>query len=144
MLQRDYILRLIREFMAALQRMLEKKEIKERKEELKRLYNQYVGPYAFYHCATLDDVMEALAGEEEGYRMAKIEMLSELYYAESALMEKPEGDRLLSMAFSLYDYLEHYSRMFSWERHRKMADIRQRLSVAGVPPASPADNGKEA
>lgn len=144
MLQRDYILRLIREFMAALQRMLEKKEIKERKEEMRRLYDQYVGPYAFYHCATLDDVMEALAGEEEGHRMAKIEMLSELYYAESALVEKPEGDRLLSMAFSLYDYLEHYSRMFSWERHRKMADIRQRLSIADVPPASPENNEKEA
>lgn len=139
MLQRDYILRLIREFMAALQRMLEKKEVEERKEELKRLYDEYVGPYAFYHCATLDDVMKALAGEEEARRMAKMEMLAELYYAESALVEKPDGDRLLSMAFSLYDYLEHYSRTFSWERHRKMSDIRQRLDAAGSPAMLPAD-----
>lgn len=32
MLQRDYIQRLIREFMAALERMLEKKEVEERRE----------------------------------------------------------------------------------------------------------------
>ena len=48
MLQRDYIQRLIREFMAALERMLEKKEVEVRREKIKELYDQYVGPYAFY------------------------------------------------------------------------------------------------
>ena len=41
MLQRDYIQRLIREFMAALERMLEKKEVEERREKIRELYNQY-------------------------------------------------------------------------------------------------------
>ena len=40
MLQRDYILRLIREFMAAIERMLRKKEIADRREEIKQLYEQ--------------------------------------------------------------------------------------------------------
>ena len=40
MLQRDYIQRLIREFMAALERMLEKKEIEVIREKIKELYNQ--------------------------------------------------------------------------------------------------------
>ena len=40
MLQRDYIQRLIREFMAALERMLEKKEVKVRREKIRGLYNQ--------------------------------------------------------------------------------------------------------
>ena len=55
MLQRDYIQRLIREFMAALERMLEKKEVEVRREKIKELYNQYVGPYAFYSIATIED-----------------------------------------------------------------------------------------
>ena len=55
MLQRDYIQRLIREFMAALERMLEKKEVEVRREKIKELYNQYVGPYAFYSIATSED-----------------------------------------------------------------------------------------
>ena len=62
MLQRDYIQRLIREFMAALERMLEKKEVEVRREKIKELYNQYVGPYAFYSIATIEDVMKAMAG----------------------------------------------------------------------------------
>ena len=56
MLQRDYIQRLIREFMAALERMLEKKEVEVRREKIKELYDQYVGPYAFYSIATIEDV----------------------------------------------------------------------------------------
>lgn len=62
MLQRDYIQRLIREFMAALERMLEKKEVEVRREKIRELYNQYVGPYAFYSIATIEDVMKAMAG----------------------------------------------------------------------------------
>ena len=57
MLQRDYIQRLIREFMAALQRLLEKKEVGERQEEVRRLFTQYMGDYAFFHTASLDDIM---------------------------------------------------------------------------------------
>ncbi len=38
MLQRDYIQRLIREFMAALERMLEKKEVEVRREKITSLW----------------------------------------------------------------------------------------------------------
>lgn len=72
MLQRDYIQRLIREFMAALERMLEKKEVEVRREKIRELYNQYVGPYAFYSIATIEDVMKAMAGiDDEEKRLSK-------------------------------------------------------------------------
>lgn len=61
MLQRDYIMRLIREFMAALQLLLEGKDMERRREELKKLYEQYIGPYVLYHNATIDEAMRALA-----------------------------------------------------------------------------------
>ena len=73
MLQRDYIQRLIREFMAALERMLEKKEVEVRREKIKELYNQYVGPYAFYSIATIEDVMKAMAGiDDEEKQLSKM------------------------------------------------------------------------
>ena len=79
MLQRDYIQRLIREFMAALERMLEKKEVEVRREKIKELYNQYVGPYAFYSVATIDDVMKAMAGiADEEKRMKALPRSSSL------------------------------------------------------------------
>ena len=43
MLQQDYIMRLIREFFAALQRALEKPEIEDRTKAIHQLYLQYLG-----------------------------------------------------------------------------------------------------
>ena len=68
MLERDYIMRLIREFLAALARLLEKKEMTDRHEELKKLYDQYVGPYTFYHLAPVEKVIETLSQEDEEKR----------------------------------------------------------------------------
>lgn len=56
MLQRDYISRLIREFMAALQRYLEKNEAGARRKTAEDLFRQYFGSYEFYHTASKDDI----------------------------------------------------------------------------------------
>lgn len=131
MLQRDYIQRLIREFMAALERMLEKKEVEVRREKIKELYNQYVGPYAFYHIATIDDVMKAMAGiEDPKTRLYKMEMLAELYYHEADLESKPFRDDLLNKAFMLFDYVESHGDTFSIDRRNKMATIKQEIGEA--------------
>lgn len=124
MLQRDYIQRLIREFMVALERMLEKKEIENRREIIQKLYDQYVGPYVFYSIATIDDVMKAMAGiADEEKRLAKMEMLAELYYYEADTVGQPTRDELLGKAFMLFDYIETHGNTFSIDRRNKMALI---------------------
>lgn len=128
MLERDYIMRLIREFLAALARLLEKKEVTDRHEELKKLYDQYVGSYTFYHLAPVEKVIEALGHEDEEKRFYKMEMLAELYLAEADMVSKPEGDQLLEKSFALFDFLDHYSKTYSIDRIKKMDAIQQRLS----------------
>ena len=128
MLERDYIMRLIREFLAALARLLEKKEVTDRHEELKKLYDQYVGPYTFYHLAPVEKVIETLGQEDEEKRFYKMEMLAELYLAEADMVSKPEGDLLLKKSFALFDFLDHYSNIYSIDRLKKMDAIQQRLS----------------
>ena len=131
MLQRDYIQRLIREFMAALERMLEKKEVEVRREKIKELYNQYVGPYAFYSIATIEDVMKAMAGiDDEEKRLSKMDMLAELYYHEADTVGQPARDELLNKAFMLFDYVEAHGDTFSIERRNKMAQIKQKIGDA--------------
>ena len=128
MLQRDYIQRLIREFMAAIERMLEKDEIKNRREEIKDLYNQYVGPYAFYSIATIDDVMKAMAGiADEEKRLSKMNMLAELYSHEADMVGQPTRDELLNKAFMLFDYVETHGDTFSIERRQKMESIKREI-----------------
>lgn len=128
MLQRDYILRLIREFMAALERMLEKKEVADRREEIKQLYEQYVGPYALYHNATTDEVLLALAGMDEEQRLPRMEMLAELFYAEADTVSNPERDFLLEKAFALFGIIERDGKTYSLKRRWKMQDIQERIS----------------
>lgn len=128
MLQRDYILRLIREFMAALERMLEKKEVADRREEIKQLYEQYVGPYTLYHNATIDEVLLALAGMDEEQRLPRMEMLAELFYAEADTVSNPERDFLLEKAFALFSIIEREGKTYSLKRRWKMQDIQERIS----------------
>ena len=128
MLQRDYIQRLIREFMAGLERMLEKKEVEVRREKIKELYDQYVVTYAFYSVATIDDVMKAMAGiADEEKRLSKMNMLAELYYHEADTVGQPTRDELLGKAFMLFDYVETHGDTFSIERRNKMAEIKKEL-----------------
>lgn len=128
MLQRDYILRLIREFMAALERMLEKKEVANRREEIKQLYEQYVGPYALYHNATIDEVLLALAGMDDEQRLPRMEMLAELFYVEADTVSNPERDFLLEKAFALFSIIEREGKTYSLKRRWKMQDIQERIS----------------
>ena len=128
MLQRDYIQRLIREFMAALERMLEKNEVEVRREKIKELYDAYVGPYAFYSIATIDDVMKAMAGiADEEKRLSKMNMLAELYYHEADMVGQPTRDELLNKAFMLFDYVETHGDTFSIERRQKMESIKREI-----------------
>jgi len=129
MLQRDYIKRLIREFAEALRRMLDQKEVVKRRETIRLLYEQYLGPYILYHFATIDELMSAIQSFPEDERMERLAMLAELYYAE-ADTEASVHDRevLLQKAFNLFEYLERESGVYSMERRGKMAELMKQLS----------------
>ena len=71
MLQRDYIQRLIREFMAALEKNARKERGGGETWKIRELYNQYVGPYTFYSIATIEDVMKAMAGIDDEERLSR-------------------------------------------------------------------------
>ena len=127
MLQRDYIMRLIREFMAALQLLLEGDDVERRREQLVKLYEQYIGPYTLYHNATVDEAMRALATYDEGQRLERMEMLAELYYAEADTLTGPDRDFLLDKAFALFSFIERNGRTFSIDRRYKMGRIKAAL-----------------
>lgn len=130
MLQRDYIMRLIREFLAALERFLNKKEVTDRREEIKKLYEQFVGPYTLYHNATIDEVMTALQGEDEEHRFYKMQILAELFNVEADTESKPFSDFLLEKSYALFDFIDKNGKEYSLDRRRKMETIKQRLDKA--------------
>ena len=118
--------------MAALARMLEKKEVSDRREALIEMYNQYVGPYTLCHNATIDVMMRALESYEEDERLQRMEMLAELYYAEADTVGQPDRDFLLEKAFFLFEWIDKKGNTFSFERRNKMQKIKDQLAESGL------------
>lgn len=131
MLKRDYILRLIREFAEALELVM-KKDVSKQRDEIRLMYDQYVGPYSLYHICTMDEVMYSFERFPPEERAERMEMLAELYYAEAGLMAGIGGDELLQRAFALFDFIDRHDKTFSIARRTKMADIQKRLEQAAA------------
>lgn len=127
MIKQDYIIRLIREFFAALARAVEKPEIEDRAKAIHSLYLQYLGDYEFYQNATVEDAIEAISKFPEEQRLYRIEMLAELYYAESSVRATPIGETLLQRALPLFEYVDQHSKLYSFDRQRKMEEINRRI-----------------
>lgn len=125
MQQRDYFIRIIEEFMAAVARFLEKAEGKRNDDELRDLYRQYVGDYELLRNMTVEEAI-GYAHEQwaEGQRVQKLEMLAELLYAEGSYKQQPLRGMLLDKAFRLYDYVDGHSSDFSLIRKQRIAEIQ--------------------
>lgn len=128
MLQRDYFIRIIEEFTAALSHFLEKKEGEQRQRYLEDLYRQYVGDYSLLRNFTIDEAFQYAREQWKEEEMAdRLEMLAELYYVEGKELQNPLRDMLLNKAYSLFDYLDGNSHTFSVTRQQKMAEIKRVL-----------------
>ena len=82
-----------------------------------------MGDYAFFHTASLDDIMRWFEKYNEEERLDRIGMLAELYYAEADTMSEPMRSDVLDKAFLLFDFIDRHSRTYSPERLKKMREI---------------------
>lgn len=127
MLQRDYFIRLIEEFNAAISRFLEKKK-DNRDEDLHDLYRQYVGDFDLLRNGSLEEILTFAHDQwEDEVRMEKINMVAELLYVEGSYQQNPLRAMLLDKAYRLYDYVEANGNVFSMVRRQKMQQLRKEL-----------------
>lgn len=126
MLHQDYFIRVLREFFDALARAM-RKEGEDRSQAVHELYSEYLGEYACWQNANVEEAMELLARYPEEQRLSRMEMLAELYYAEAELRAYPVSETLLERALTLFEYLDRHSGTFSISRGMKVDDIRRRL-----------------
>ena len=130
MLQRDYFIRLIEEFNAAISRFLTKKDDDlKRDKDLKDLYRQYVGEYDDLRNLSVDELLTYAKEQwKEEERIDKINMVAELLYAEASYKGQPLRQMLMEKSYKLFDYVEANGSTFSISRHQKMETMRQELS----------------
>ena len=129
MLQRDYFIRLIEEFNAAISRFLTKKDDElKRDKDLKDLYRQYVGEYDDLRNLSVDELLTYAKEQwEEEERIDKVNMVAELLYAEGSYKGQPLRQILLEKAYTLFYYVEANDSTFSIDRRQKMEAMRQEL-----------------
>ncbi len=127
MLERDFFMRILREFEAAVQAFLEKNEGEDKDAMLKELYKRYVGPYELLRNMTIDEALDYAQDKwKPEERIQRLEMLAELWYDEGDQMgSKPMRDLILDKAFKLLDYVDSHSSTYSMTRKQKLAHIRQ-------------------
>ncbi len=128
MLQRDYILRLVREFTEALEKLLEEKKKKDAPEvqvQLHSLYRAYFNhPHTFYYEQPAEYILNELGQTYEGEDfLQRIDMLAELMYQDALLKPTEEQQYLFGKSLYLWKYLDAHSDTFSWERRRKIAEL---------------------
>lgn len=129
MLQQDYFLRIIEEFAKALSLFKQsKKDLKQKQDEILKLYDTYVGDNVFYHIASMDDIMDSFTRFPEDERLERMEMLAELYYAESDLKSGPSRDMLLENARKLFIFIDHHSRTLSLQRQQRIIQIEKDIA----------------
>ena len=131
MLQRDYFIRLIEEFNAAISRFLTKKDDDmKRDKDLKDLYRQYVGEYDVLRNLSVDELLKYAKEQwDEAERIDKINMVAELLFAEASYKVQPLRNILMEKAYALFDYVEGNGPTFSIERRQKMEAMRQELDI---------------
>ena len=129
MLQRDYFIRLIEEFNAAISRFLTKKDDDlKRDKDLKDLYRQYVGEYDDLRNLSVDELLTYAKDQwKEEERIDKINMVAELLYAEGSYKGQPLRQMLMEKSYRLFDYVEANGSTFSIDRRQKMEAMRQEL-----------------
>lgn len=126
MIERDYIVRLIQEFMAAIARFLEKKEASD--DDLRDLYRQYVGPYDTIRNLTFDETMQYASDQwDDEHRLPRLDMLAQLLFAEGMRKQNPLRDMLLRKSYRLFDYLEQHDNTFNITRKQRMQQLRTLL-----------------
>ena len=100
----------------------------DRREEIRTLYDKYVGPYALYYNATIDEVMQAIQSYDVGQRIQRLEMLAELYYVEADMVSKPDRDFLLEKGFRTVRFHRPQRQNVFFRPSAKMDDIRKKLT----------------
>ena len=129
MLQRDYIMKLITQFFEGLSELLSSSK-KDKGQDIIEMYNAYVGPYDKFHTEDEASIMQSFDKYGEKERLYRMEMLAELYLAESSMKMGEACESLLHRSYALFVYINEHSNTFSADRLHKIDTIAKALSIS--------------
>ncbi len=124
MLKRDYIMKLIQQLFDSLFLLLNEKDIDnvEREKKLNEFYASYLGESSeFYYASSTDEILMYLKEQYHDEFLQRVEMLSDIMYADGMMKEKSELKyKLLEKTLYFMQYLDANSDTYSLVRKGKI------------------------
>lgn len=137
MLEEDYIMRLVREFIQALDILISRMKGKDDFDvhiQFSKFYTNYFSQQSdfFKEMSAVEMIEYVTARYKEKDRLPRIEMLAELLYSEGSLLSKKEEsvelkDQLWRKAQYLYEYMQQNDDTYSLSRLSKIDEIKNYL-----------------
>ncbi len=136
MLQEDFILRLVREFIEALALFISRMKGKDDLEihvEFDKFYNRFFEQKSDYFksMSAEEMIQDIISRYPESNRLPRIEMLADLLYSEGSLISEAlelQKKDLWEKSLHLYEYLQDNDLTYSLPRLKKLDEIAQFLS----------------
>ncbi|MDR0394192.1 MAG: hypothetical protein LBH77_03435 [Tannerella sp.] len=136
MIERDYIMRIVQDFFNAIAKLIrlntEDPDTSHIQARFNDMYKQFFRHPATHFYETDKEVISSdleKEGRNERDTLEKMQMLSELLYQDGLIKTSiPEKCMILEKSLYLLDYLNRNSRTYSWDRGRKMMDIKKILT----------------
>jgi len=135
MYQRDYLLRMIEmlgDLIAGLLGKIRKGEIQQAREEMDRLYTDFLKEDSALFLALPAEKLTDSLLKEHNYTHGHLEILALLFGAEAelAIAERRLKDaiELSEKTIILYNFIATEKKTFSFENEKKVADIRKRIT----------------
>jgi hypothetical protein len=135
MYQRDYLLRMIEmlgDLIAGLLGKIRKGEIQQAREEMDRLYTDFLKEDSALFLALPPEKLTDSLLKEHNYTYGHLEILAMLFGAEAelAIAERRLNDaiELSEKTIILYNFIATEKKTFSFDNEKKVADIRKRIT----------------
>lgn len=125
MIEKDYIMRILQQFFAALNNLINNKRNVGNDEilvQLKDLYLSQLGnEYAFFYYNDIEKIKQSIIDDNHDNTLARCTILSELYYHDGILNSDQELKiNLLKKALHLLRYIDEKSNTYSLERKSRI------------------------
>jgi hypothetical protein len=128
MIQKDYIMRLIKQFFEAVERLIKMKSKEHDRMEIQTYLNEMYDTFLkksgdFYHSTEIEEIIQSFKNDE---KEPMLEILSELLYQDALLRDNQH--ELLIKALKLNEYMQEHSATFSFNRQLRIDEIKKMLS----------------
>jgi len=125
------MIEMIGDLIAGILGLIRKGDFKKASEEIGKIYYDMLREdSAFFRKIPGEDLTDRLLNEHN-YNNGHLEILAELLNAEAEL-ELAQGNKKESLEFSgksliLFEFIDNEQKIYSFEREKKIADIRKRI-----------------